>query len=254
MSETATPLKVIDLDLGARSLEITGERANALSSRLVDRLLEELLRAAQDRVRTVVIRGSARHFSAGFDLSDLANETDATLVHRFARIGLLLDTLDLAPFVTIAVIRGSAVGAGADLAAACDHRLAEPGATLRFPGSAFGVVLGVSRLASLVGEGEAMSLAASGRSVSSHEALDLGLLSAVLPDDQLNVAVDQIIRGVARPPAETVPKLVRASRGTRADSALADLVRSVGLHPGLHQRISAFMRDSVVAAKAAATQ
>ena len=92
-----------------------------------------------------MLRGNDRHFAAGFDLGGLAAETDATLAHRFLRIGLLLERLYAAPYVTVAVAEGAAVGAGADLVLACDHRLVAPAVRLRFPGSAFGVVLGAHR-------------------------------------------------------------------------------------------------------------
>lgn len=121
------------------------ERANALSAELVEALHGVLDEAAVARPDVLVLRGNARHFAAGFDLGGLAAETDASLAHRFLRIGLLLERLVTAPHVTVAVAEGTAVGAGADLVTHCDHRLVAPGVTLRFPGSAFGVVLGTAR-------------------------------------------------------------------------------------------------------------
>ncbi|GEB16211.1 enoyl-CoA hydratase/isomerase family protein [Pimelobacter simplex] len=121
------------------------ERANALSAGLVEALHDVLDQAEAARPEALVLRGNDRHFAAGFDLAGLADETDASLVHRFLRIGLLLERLIAAPYRTVAVARGAAVGAGADLVLACDHRLVDPAVTLRFPGSAFGVALGTVR-------------------------------------------------------------------------------------------------------------
>jgi len=121
------------------------ERANALSPDLVEALHGVLDEAAAADPLALVLRGNARHFAAGFDLTALELETDATLAHRFLRIGLLLERLSAAPYLTVAVADGAAVGAGADLVLACDARLVATEVTLRFPGSAFGVVLGATR-------------------------------------------------------------------------------------------------------------
>ena len=121
------------------------DRANALSGGLVEALHGVLDEAAAAQPLALVLRGNARHFAAGFDLTGLDLETDATLAHRFLRIGLLLERLSLAPYLTVAVADGAAVGAGADLVLACDARLVAREVTLRFPGSAFGVILGATR-------------------------------------------------------------------------------------------------------------
>ncbi|WP_134768006.1 enoyl-CoA hydratase-related protein [Nocardioides sp. 1609] len=125
------------------------ERANALSADLVEALHATLDDAEQAAPQALVLRGNARHFAAGFDLGGLERETDATLALRFLRVGVLLERLLAAPYVTVAVAEGAAVGAGADLVLACDHRLVAPDVTLRFPGSAFGVALGTVRRAEL---------------------------------------------------------------------------------------------------------
>jgi len=124
-------------------------RANALSAELVEALHAVLDEAEAVRPLALVLRGNARHFASGFDLTGLDRETDATLAHRFLRIGVLLERLSTAPYLTVAVAEGAAVGAGADLVLACDARLVAPGVALRFPGSAFGVALGGHRRALL---------------------------------------------------------------------------------------------------------
>lgn len=120
-------------------------RANALSASLVESLHGVLDEADAAGPRAVVVRGNERHFAAGFDLGGLDLENDATLALRFLRITTLLERLLAAPYATVAVVEGAAVGAGADLVLACDHRLVAPHVTLRFPGAAFGVALGAVR-------------------------------------------------------------------------------------------------------------
>ncbi|CUR60801.1 putative Enoyl-CoA hydratase/isomerase [metagenome] len=211
------------------------ERANALSPELVESLHAALDEAERDRVRGVVLEGSARHFCAGFDLGRLAEESDATLAHRFLRIGLLLERLASAPYVTLAVVTGSAVGAGADLAAACDHRLGTPEASFRFPGAGFGVVLGTARLASLVGPDLALELVA-GRRLDGEQAAGAGLLSLCTPQDRLDGELGRIGALMDRVHPVSAPALLRATRPALDDGPLAALARSVAI-PGLHHRL-----------------
>jgi enoyl-CoA hydratase len=182
------------------------ERANALSAELVEGLHGVLDSAASASVapEVLVLRGNARHFAAGFDLSTLDSETDASLAYRFLRIGVLLERLLAAPYRTVAVAEGAAVGAGADLVIHCDHRLVAPGVTLRFPGAAFGVDLGTRRR---------------------HELGDA--LADGTPDD--------LAAALAAPPPARLPH--------DPDAALADLARSVAV-PGLRDRISAYARTA----------
>nr|HRO61326.1 enoyl-CoA hydratase/isomerase family protein [Burkholderiaceae bacterium] len=119
------------------------ERGNALSAELVGALVAGLERVLSDpSVDTLVVCASGRHFCTGFDLSELDAETDASLLARFVRIETLLDALWRAPVRTLAIGQGRIIGAGADLFAACDVRWLVPGASLRFPGAGFGLVLG----------------------------------------------------------------------------------------------------------------
>ncbi|WP_198412381.1 enoyl-CoA hydratase/isomerase family protein [Nocardioides mangrovicus] len=205
------------------------ERANALSAGLVEALRDALAEAESVRPVAVVLRGNERHFAAGFDLSELATESDASLALRFLRLGLLLERVAAAPFLTVAVVEGVAVGAGADLVAACDHRLAAPGATFAFPGSRFGVVLGTARLAALTG-GPALC---GGRRVPATEA---GGLVTGTPD-----RLERVLRDWARTDPAARPALLGAARSARAvdpDAALAALARSLAV-PGLRDRVAA---------------
>lgn len=189
------------------------ERANALSADLVEALHAVLDEADLARPVALVLRGNARHFAAGFDLAGLDLESDATLAHRFLRIGLLLERLTTAPFLTVAVADGAAIGAGADLVLACDARLVAPGVTLRFPGSRFGVVLGATRRALL----ETWA----------------GLTTGT--PDQLDDLLAEWLGW-----SDSVRARVLADRPDHdADAELAALARSVAV-PGLRDRIAAY--------------
>lgn len=213
--------------------------ANALSAALVDALhdlLDDVERAAP---AVLVLRGNQRHFAAGFDLTDLDGETDASLALRFLRIGTLLDRVASLPCVTVSVVEGVAVGAGADLAAACDHRLALASATVRFPGAAFGVVLGTRRLAALVGGAGALRLAAGSTVVAAEVP---GLFTAVhLDSPALERGLAELVGTSSAASPRTRAELLAQTRHGVAttDAALAALARSVSV-PGLHGRISRY--------------
>jgi len=229
----------------ARTLELhRPRRANALSTALVDALHNELDAAIADKVTVLAIRGNDSHFCAGFDLSDLKEETDATLLQRFCRLGLLLERLANAPFVTVAIVEGSAVGAGADLAVACDHRIGTAQASFRFPGAAFGAVLGVHRLASVVGQSMASRTVGSGARIDAAAAAGCGLLAVKHDIDALATEVQRISAETARVPVATLPNLLAATRPIDRGEGLAQLVRSLVTQPGIKQRISAFAETS----------
>jgi enoyl-CoA hydratase/carnithine racemase len=196
-------------------------RANALSAELVEALHTVLDEAEVVRPDALVLRGNARHFAAGFDLAGIDLETDTTLAHRFLRIGLLLERLATAPYLTVAVADGTAVGAGADLVLACDARLVAPGVTLRFPGSQFGVVLGAARRALLE---------------------DYAALVTGTPD-QLDDLLAEWLGWSSK-----VRARVLADRPDHdLDAELAALARSVAV-PGLRDRLAAYADRTLVKA------
>lgn len=213
-------------------------RANALSPTLVDALHGVLDEVADVRPEALVLEGGGRHFAAGLDLSGLERESDASLAWRLLRIGTLLERLLTLPTLTVAVVRGAAVGAGADLALACDHRVGTPGASFRFPGSAFGAVLGTARLADQAGAATALD---AGRRRAAPEALRSGLLTHLVDEPALGATVGDLVDGWSATAPHARPALLAAARRFDADAALAALTRSVTT-PGLHRRVETFAR------------
>jgi enoyl-CoA hydratase len=159
------------------------ERGNALGPDLVEALLDALQVACADAtVHTLLLRSEGRHFCTGLDLSDLDRCSDGDLLQRLVRIETLLAALWHAPLRTVALAQGRAWGAGADLFAACEHRLASEGTTFRFPGAQFGIVLGTRRLADRVGADRARAMTTGGGEWRAAEAQAAGLVQAVVVD------------------------------------------------------------------------
>ena len=208
------------------------ERGNALAADLVEALLAQVTQACADLgVHTLVLRGTGPHFCTGLDLSDLATTSDGELLLRLVRIETLLAALWHAPIRTVAVAHGRTWGAGADLFAACEQRLAASDATFRFPGAQFGIVLGTRRLAERIGVDAARRLVTEAGELDAAAALAAGLVTALAPE-ALKAAAPSISRDAAR-------AIRAASRADHRDADLAALVRSAA-EPGLRGRINAY--------------
>ncbi|MCJ0762572.1 enoyl-CoA hydratase/isomerase family protein [Variovorax terrae] len=223
------------------------ERGNALGLELVEALIGAVEACIADpAVHTLAITADGDDFCTGFDLGgfklpDGAAELaalDGALLWRFVRIEHLLSLLWHAPLRTVAVAHGRAFGAGADLFAACDLRLAAPGTQWRFPGAAFGIVLGTRRLGEQVGTDRALAWVTTGALIPIDEALAQGLATGLVPDGGWRRQLAPL--SVGRP---AYAALRAAARSDRRNADLAALVRSA-MQPGLARRIAAY-RDAL---------
>jgi enoyl-CoA hydratase len=169
------------------------ERRNALSTDLCEELAR-LLRANHD-VRAAIITGSGdKAFSAGADLARRASDT--TSLEHGGRdtfrpsFETLLDEIVDFPAPVLAAVNGAALGAGMQLAVACDLRLAAPHAMFGIPSGRLGVLLSASniaRLATLVGQAMARDVLFTARTLDVDEAEQVGLVQR-RADDVLGAA------------------------------------------------------------------
>ncbi len=212
------------------------DSANALDATMVEALHEAVDTATENGTRVLVIEAEGRAFCAGLGLAGLIGETDASMLLRLVRIELLLEKLWYGPLLSVAVVRGAAAGAGADLVMATTVRYATAAASLRFPGSEFGAVLGVRRLAECTNSAFAAEAAATGRAIRSQEAERAGIWKR-LDDDGPGVGTD-IARELVRRAPETVAAIQReAGAHGSAPDPMGSLVRSLASRPGLAGRI-----------------
>jgi len=207
------------------------EVGNALGPALVEALIQAVDGANSDAgVHTVLLQGAGRHFCTGLDLSELASLSDGDLLLRLVRIETLLGMLWHSPLRTVALARGRTWGAGADLLAVCEQRVAAPGSSFRFPGARFGIVLGTRRLAERIGPDAARRLVLEGAELDAPQALAAGLVSQVA--DGVTLAELPVAAATAR-------AIRAATRADLRDADLAALVRSAA-EPGLQARITAY--------------
>lgn len=234
------------------------ERGNACSAELVQGIEDAIDGAVQAGASALVVQGSGRHFCTGFDLSQLDTETDDTLLARFTRLELLLQRVARAPLLTVAIAQGRAIGAGADLFAACDLRVACGNASFAFPGArGFGLVLGSRRLAARVGGALAMEWIAHAAAIDAERATATGLATHRVADpvEASALAEALIAQHMSTSGADTAT--LRAALEPHAPDHdahdLARLVRSAA-RPGLRERIAGYagLRTTPAAAFASA--
>lgn len=224
------------------------ERGNALGPDIVDGLDAGIDAALAAGARLIVLRGRGRNFCTGLDLGDLEAMSDGDLALRILRIELLLQKISGLPVSTVSVAGGRVFGAGADLFAVCDHRLAMPGASFVFPGPAFGLVLGTARLAGLVGDGLARRLLLSGIAIDTKQAATIGLATAMPAEEDVPALLEQARQAAIRLDAPTVAALHGRTRAIDDAGDLAALARSVA-RPGLKDRIMAYRAQARPAPK-----
>ena len=175
------------------------EKLNALSTGLLGTLTETLERVAGDSsVRVLVLSGAGRAFSAGGDRDETGEpwgvsvEADTALLRRFMESSLLLHEMDA---VTIAAVNGPCAGGALALICACDLRYAATSA--RFVTAFARVGLsgdfgGTATMGWVLGPAKARELYLLSEVVEAPEAERIGLVSAVVPDDELHPHVRQV--------------------------------------------------------------
>jgi enoyl-CoA hydratase/carnithine racemase len=198
--------------------------------------LGEFGKTLPDEVRVVVVSGEGPSFSAGIDLKDAATTfpelgaKPADEMHEIiATYQKGFSWLRDPRFVSIAAVHGHAVGAGFQLALACDVRVVTPQAQFAMREPSLGLVPdlgGTQPLVDLVGYARALEICATTRWVHADEAVQLGLANLVVPADQLDATVEDLTAALLAPPVEAVREtkalLLGASRRSYDDQLRAE--------------------------------
>jgi len=208
------------------------EQRNAVSGPLMEELAARLAdAAAHPNVRVVVLAGAGEHFSAGADVSELLEATGGPGAIEYGRaFEEVLRAIADHPVPVLARVQGAALGAGCQLAVACDLALASLDARIGIPSSRLGILINfenVERLAMAVGAKRAAEMLFTGRELRGEEAAGWGLVNAAVPADRLDREVDALAGRIA----EAAPISVRGSkRGIREVLRGLSLQREVDGH------------------------
>lgn len=184
--------------------QITVSREKVLNA-LNQQTLLELERAVQDLpegTAVVVITGAGeKSFVAGADISEMA-EYSAIEAEAFSRLGhRVMDAIEGLDVPVIAAVNGFALGGGCELMLACDFAIASENARIGLPEVTLGVTPGFGgtvRLHTRVGPAAAKQLLFTGAPVKAPEALRLGLVNEVVPQDELQARVRKVAEKIAK--------------------------------------------------------
>lgn len=183
--QAATKFLTLDRVEGVVWLTLNRPPLNILTLEMIAELHAALdALAEQPRLKVVVLAGSGKAFCAGVDVADHTPERVEPMIRGFGR---LFTRLRMLPVPTLAVVHGSALGGGTELALGCDLVLA--GASARFgqPEITLGVFppIAAALFPRLIGSQQAARLLFSGETISAEEAARLGLVTAVAGDEEL---------------------------------------------------------------------
>lgn len=186
------------------------DKRNALTHRFYRELTEALDAAATvSDVRCLVLRGEGRVFSAGHDVHELAElSADPDRLRPVRPVWLrALNRLEDVATPTVACVRGPCIGAGAELALACDMRVMATDAAVSFAETRLGLVPdlgGSSRLPALVGLGRAKEMILTARRVDAEEAGRIGLANRVATPAGLDAALQDLIEPLLANPTSAI--------------------------------------------------
>lgn len=202
-------------------LDCEASPVNTVTEEVLTGLDAALRDLAEAPPRGVVIRSAKPGgFAAGADIDSFDRISGEGAVDLLERGHAVLDRLEALPCPTVAVIHGAALGAGFEIALACDHRIAIEGATFAFPEVKLGLHPGLGgtfRLTGLIDPVQAMTLMLTGKTAHDQKAKRLGIVDLITPERHVRAAVEAVIAGKVDPP----------SRGLKARAFALEKARSL---------------------------
>ena len=175
-------------------------KSNALTSALLDEfyaVLEEL--SIEPVPRVLVLTGAGdKAFVGGAYIDEMATLDEVSARAFIIRVHRACDALRRFPAPVIARVQGVALGAGLELAACCDIRIAAEEAEFGMPEVKLGIpsVVEAALLPRLIGAGRARWLLLTGNSIGARQALDWGLVEQVVPREALDMAVEGAVKAL----------------------------------------------------------
>lgn len=222
---------------------------NALSAPLRTELIQCLQEAENDAaVGAVVVTGASSMFAAGADLKELLARSSDEQRH-FLQPPHIYSIIEGLRKPVIAAINGHALGAGLELATACDVRVCSDQAKLGQPEISLGLIPGgggTQRLVRLVGPGNAARIVLTGDAIPAAEAHAIGLVDVVVTKDQVVAKAIELAQAMARHDANALAagkRVLRAADGDYQQGLALEVEEFVKLHarPEAKARIQAFL-------------
>jgi enoyl-CoA hydratase len=166
---------------------------NALSFSLIEDLSRKLEEAKAFHSRALLVTGAGeKAFCAGADIGELTGRPLTETKSGAERGQAVFEKLARLPMPSVAIINGYAFGGGLELALACTFRLATPNAKMALPEVKLGLIPGyggTQRLPRVIGEGRALEMILTGKSIDAQTALNWGLINKILDGEAMAAAI-----------------------------------------------------------------
>jgi enoyl-CoA hydratase len=208
--------------------------------------------AVEGEVRAILLTGAGdRAFSVGGDISDFSSMAGIDEMRRFQQAAMGgFAAIERCPLTVIAVVNGLALGGGCELTLACDFALAAESARFGMPEARLGLVpgFGVIRAPETIGRAMTKYMIATGDMISAARAMEVGLVQAVVPDDELMTAAYGWALKVAAmaPTALSVGKrLANRSIDQAGFDYSVEAITMLQSHPERQEGVSAFLGKRV---------
>ena len=184
-------------------ITINREKAlNALNSTVLEELDKTLDGVDLNEIRCLILTGAGeKSFVAGADIGEMSTLTKAE-GEAFGKKGNdVFRKLETFPIPVIAAVNGFALGGGCEISMSCDIRICSDNAVFGQPEVGLGITPGfggTQRLARIVGPGMAKQMIYTARNIKADEALRIGLVNAVYPQEELMAAAEKMASGIAK--------------------------------------------------------
>lgn len=195
----------VEVDQAIATIRLDRPPMNALNAQVQSEIAAAAAQVSDDPlIRAVVIYGGEKVFAAGADIKEMADATYAGMAGDSRRLQDSFTTVARIGKPVVAAITGYALGGGLELALCADFRVAGQKAKVGQPEILLGVIPGAGgtqRLPRLVGPARAKDIVFTGRFVGADEALAIGLVDRVVPDEEVYQAALDLVAGYASGPA-----------------------------------------------------
>src|SRR5258708_3525749 len=184
------------------------EKVNALDSRMLESLAEHLERlAAEDGLRVVVLAGRGKVFCGGADVAELASLDQSSAPAFVAKVHRVCGALRALRVPVVARLHGAVIGAGLEIAAACDLRIAAQGTRFAMPEVRLGIpsVVEAALLPRLMGSGPAACLALTREAIDADRACAWGLVEELCAASALDQATGRLVQSLLAPAPHALP-------------------------------------------------
>jgi enoyl-CoA hydratase/carnithine racemase len=212
------------------------EKANALTSACLGKLTEQLTELRdQPALRAVVLGGRGRVFCGGADVAELSRLEASNAGAFVEKIHLVCKALRALPVPVVARLHGAVIGAGLEIAAACDLRIAAEGTKFSMPEVRLGIpsVVEAALLPRLMGSGRAARLVLTGEAIDSKRAYEWGLIEQACASSELDAQVQNLLQSIIAADREAL----------RAQKQLLQLWEEAPLSESIAQSVGAFGRS-----------